>query len=174
MLPCKQTSLSSWSEAIFCGVVAPRSKRLMGTIQDHEILIIVYPGSSHTFISSALATKLSGASALENLLQVKEANGTSIYCDSQFKSAKWELQGCEFCSDFKVISLQHFDVVLGYDWLEMFSPMEVHWSAKWMAIHMARLLQYFKVFCLNCSWKMLFRYFSCHKRIFSWKLIQVP
>jgi hypothetical protein len=34
---------------------------------------------------------------------------------TQFKSAKSELQGCEFCYDFKVISLQHFDVVLCYD-----------------------------------------------------------
>jgi hypothetical protein len=30
--------------------------------------------------------------------------------------------------------LQHFDILLGYDWLEHYSPMRVHWAAKWMSI----------------------------------------
>jgi hypothetical protein len=25
-------------------------------------------------------------------------------------------------------------MILGYDWLELHSPMEVHWSAKWLSI----------------------------------------
>jgi hypothetical protein len=33
-----------------------------------------------------------------------------------------------------VLPLQHFDVVLGYDWLEEFSPMKVHWAEKWIAV----------------------------------------
>jgi hypothetical protein len=44
------------------------------------------------------------------------------------------MQGCQFCSYFKVLPLQHFDVVLGYDWLEKFSPMKVHCAEKWIAI----------------------------------------
>jgi hypothetical protein len=44
------------------------------------------------------------------------------------------MQGCHFCSNFKVLPLQHFDVVLGYDWLEEFSPMKVHLAEKWIAI----------------------------------------
>jgi hypothetical protein len=39
-----------------------------------------------------------------------------------------------FLSDFKVLPLQHFDLILGYDWLELYSPMRVHWSAKWLSI----------------------------------------
>jgi hypothetical protein len=44
------------------------------------------------------------------------------------KGAEWELQGCTFTYDFKVSPLVHFDVILGYDWLEAFSPMKVHWG----------------------------------------------
>jgi hypothetical protein len=40
----------------------------------------------------------------------------------------------QFYSDFKVLNLQHFDVILGYDWLEQFSPMKIHWTAKWISI----------------------------------------
>jgi hypothetical protein len=81
-----------------------------------------------------LAIQLSGSSALHSDLWVKVANGATVCCTSQFREAKWEVRGYEFTSDFKVILLQHFDVVLGYDWLEKFSPMKIHWSEKWMAI----------------------------------------
>jgi hypothetical protein len=39
-----------------------------------------------------------------------------------------------FTSDIKIIPLEHFDFILGMDWLEQFSPMKVHWNLKWMAI----------------------------------------
>jgi hypothetical protein len=32
-----------------------------------------------------------------------------------------------FLSDFKVLPLQHFDLIVGYDWLELYNPMRVHW-----------------------------------------------
>jgi hypothetical protein len=122
------------SEATSTGVEAPRSMRLMGTILGHEVLVLVNSGSSHTFLISTLGAQLSGSSALDNGLWVKVANGATVCCSSQFKNAQWEVQGYEFTSDFKVIFLQHIDIVLGYDWLEKFSPMKVHWSEKWMAI----------------------------------------
>jgi hypothetical protein len=34
----------------------------------------------------------------------------------------------------KILDLQHFDTILGTDWLEQFSPMTMHWKHKWMAI----------------------------------------
>jgi hypothetical protein len=37
-------------------------------------------------------------------------------------------------SDFNVLPLQHFDMIVGYDWLEQYSPMKIHCNAKWMAI----------------------------------------
>jgi hypothetical protein len=33
-----------------------------------------------------------------------------------------------------VLHLHHFDMILGYDWLERFSPMRLHWSEKWITI----------------------------------------
>jgi hypothetical protein len=34
----------------------------------------------------------------------------------------------------KVLPLAHFDIILGMDWLEAYSPMQVHWKHKWLAI----------------------------------------
>ena len=44
------------------------------------------------------------------------------------------MQGHSFSQDFRVLSLQSYDMVLGMDWLEHFSPMKVHWGNKWMPI----------------------------------------
>jgi hypothetical protein len=65
---------------------------------------------------------------------VKVANGVVVCCHALLAKAKWEVQGYEFHIDFNVLPLEHFDVILGYEWLEMFSPMRDHWSTKWMAI----------------------------------------
>jgi hypothetical protein len=42
--------------------------------------------------------------------------------------------GYSFQSALKVPPLSSFDLIIGMDWLEAFSPMKVHWCNKWMAI----------------------------------------
>jgi hypothetical protein len=41
---------------------------------------------------------------------------------------------CNFFFDFRVLPLVHHEVILGMDWLSTFSPMQVHWQEKWVAI----------------------------------------
>jgi hypothetical protein len=53
---------------------------------------------------------------------------------SQLKQAVWSILGMQFCSDMHALSLDHFDMILGYNWLQQFSPMRVHWVAKWLVI----------------------------------------
>jgi len=47
---------------------------------------------------------------------------------------QWETQGCTFTSDVKVLHLQHYDMIIGMDWLEAFSPMKVDWKNKWLVL----------------------------------------
>jgi hypothetical protein len=39
--------------------------------------------------------------------------------------AVWSIQGYEFHSNLKVLPLASYDMILGMDWLEAFSPMKV-------------------------------------------------
>jgi hypothetical protein len=48
--------------------------------------------------------------------------------------AQWTVDEYAFKTDMKLLNLQHFDMILGMDWLEEFSTMKVHWKHKWMAI----------------------------------------
>jgi hypothetical protein len=104
--------------------------RLWGQIQRHSMLILVDSSSNHTFMSAELADKLSGVVPLPQPLSVKVASGSSVCCTLQLRDASWEIQGLKFSTHLKVLSLQHFDMILGYDWMESFSPMKIHWSEK--------------------------------------------
>jgi len=40
----------------------------------------------------------------------------------------------QFKSDIKVLPLSSYDMILGLDWLESHSPMQVHWPHQWLKI----------------------------------------
>jgi hypothetical protein len=75
------------SEVAATGVESPKSMRFMGLIQGMDIMVLLDPGSSHTFISSSIAAQLSGLSSLSHPMSVKVASGTNVVCDAQLLQA---------------------------------------------------------------------------------------
>jgi len=69
------------SEAALTGADAPKTMRFKGSIQGQEVLILIDSGSSNTFVSAAVAEKLSGLSQLSQPLGVLVANGSKMQCD---------------------------------------------------------------------------------------------
>lgn len=67
-------------------------------------------------------------------VQVQVADGARLNCFQQLIGAKWSVQHCTFTSDFRVLPLSSYDIILGMDWLVCHSPMKVHWLQKWMII----------------------------------------
>lgn len=67
-------------------------------------------------------------------MTVRVANGEGMHCTAAVSQAVWTMQGCEFVQDLKVLPLQFYDLILGMDWLESFSPMKVDWKHKWMVV----------------------------------------
>lgn len=108
--------------------------KFLGTMQSQQARILVDSGSTHSFISSTLAESLQGLSPLPNALKVVVANDNSLHCSTQLADCIWSTQGVTFQTDFKVIPLQYYDIIVGMDWLENFSPMEIHWKNKWMLL----------------------------------------
>ncbi|WVZ51225.1 LOW QUALITY PROTEIN: hypothetical protein U9M48_002387 [Paspalum notatum var. saurae] len=106
--------------------------KLSGQIQGHMITILVDSRSSHTFISAHVASQLTGLQSVVHPLQV--ANGHILQCSSQLPNASWSVHQYHFCSDFKVLPLYVYDMILGLDRLDKHSPMQVHWQQKWLSI----------------------------------------
>jgi len=60
------------------------SIQFMGHIQGHPVRILIDSGSSHTFVSVALAAQLQGQSVLSPPLKVMVVDGSQLLCSSQF------------------------------------------------------------------------------------------
>jgi len=67
-------------------------------------------------------------------MSIKVPDGGVLHCDSYFSALQWTTNGCSFHSEAKVLPLAHYDMIVGMDWLESFSPMKVDWKQKWLLI----------------------------------------
>jgi hypothetical protein len=81
-----------------------------------------------------VATQLQGVTKAVRPARVQVANGNIIHSSAELRQAEWSLQGFLFCSDLKVIPLHSIDMVVGMEWLERFSPMQIHWAQKWLTM----------------------------------------
>lgn len=105
-----------------------------GIIQGKAVTILVDSDSSCSFISETLVAQLSGAIQLANGPRVHIADGTLVPCSVGFRDLGWEVQGTKFQSNFLVMPLPFYDVILGMDWLASFNPMHIDWEHKWLLL----------------------------------------
>jgi hypothetical protein len=124
--PVQKQLFLSLSLAAVTGNVQPRTMCFWGLLGDQHVKILLESGSSNTFVSSKIAASCPTVQQLPAPLQVQVANGQVITCSSHIPAASWSIQGCQFSSDLKVLPLHSYDMILGLDWLEAHSPMEVH------------------------------------------------
>lgn len=116
------------------GVESVGTMRILGYVQGFEVLILVDSGSSVSFISSKLATGLSGLHSLPTPLKVQVASGGVLHCDSIVTQCEWFTQGYTFRTDLRVLPLTSYDMILGIDWLATHSPMTVDWCNRVLTI----------------------------------------
>jgi hypothetical protein len=57
-----------------------------------------------------------------------------LYSDLILRGVQWTIDGCSLHFDFWTLPLANYDVVIGMDWLEANSPMQVDWRNKWLAV----------------------------------------
>ena len=80
------------SQDAVTGQASTRALQFAGSIQGHDILILIDSGSSHTFISQKLASKLQGVLPMAREIHVKVANGGVLQCHAQITQGTWSIQ----------------------------------------------------------------------------------
>ena len=91
-------------------------------------------GSSASFLSTSVAQWLSAVSLLPAPTQVQVAGGGIIQSPEILHDIQWTFDQYSFRSNFRLLPLTAYDVIIAMDWLEAHSPMHVHWLQKWLAI----------------------------------------
>jgi hypothetical protein len=122
------------SKAALSGSTAPRSVKFNGSIQHKQVTMLLDSGSSSSSISTSLATQLSSVQPLDKPVTIQVAGGGLLSCEAFHPQALWFIDDIAFQSDLHILPLAAYDIILGMDWLESFSPMKVHWKQKWLEL----------------------------------------
>lgn len=131
-LEVEESNLMAISLQAISGTESATSFRIKGCIQGTEVLMLIDSGSSHSFLDTQVAHKFQGVQPLQKVLSVKVANGGIMLCSQLILHCAWWVQGVGFHTDFKLLSLGVYDVILGMDWLVTLGTMNIDWAAKWM------------------------------------------
>lgn len=116
------------------GTEAPSCLQIHGWLQGQEVLMLVDSGSSASFVSQHLLPILQGVQDMPRTIKVYVANGAELQCTQEVLNCQWYTQGQTFSTNFKVLPLGSYDVILGMDWLEYHSPMLIDWPCRCMQI----------------------------------------
>jgi hypothetical protein len=130
----EESILMSLSPEAVSGSSTKRSMQFIGHMCQQDILILVDSGSTNSFINQTTVLKLGLATVASVPIRVQVANGGMLVCSTMVPQASWSIQDCSFLQDLQVLTLPNFDLILGMDWLEHFSPMRIHWQHKWISI----------------------------------------
>ncbi|XP_073353854.1 uncharacterized protein [Aegilops tauschii subsp. strangulata] len=118
------------SQHAVSGEEAPSTIRLRAQVGDQYMLLLVDPGSSHSFISDSFVQRVSAKTEALPPVSVRVANGHRLHCNKIVRQLGWQVPGHTFHTDFRVLPLGADDGVLGMDWLASHSPMNCHWQLK--------------------------------------------
>lgn len=84
--------LMSISNLATTGETTPRTVRLLGHIGNLEVLVLVDYGSSHSFISEAVAAQMQSQVVQMAPMAVKIADGGTLSCSGYIPACTWETQ----------------------------------------------------------------------------------
>jgi hypothetical protein len=120
------------SKAAVSGAPAHCIIQFLGTIQGLPLTILIDSGSTSSFISAKIVQQLSSQTVISQPSTVSIAGGGLLKSPGILQNAVWFIDEYAFTANLKVLPLVHFDVILGMDWLEQYSPVQVHWKCKWL------------------------------------------
>lgn len=117
------------------GVMPEKSIVLNCIVQGKPVIFLLDSGSNNSFIGDTLADQIGSKMPLPSPRRVKVAAGGILQCTHFVPQCTWKCGQVEFCSSFKILSLQGYDGILGMDWSSSHSPQIVEWNQKWLTFH---------------------------------------
>jgi hypothetical protein len=122
------------SKVAFGSVESGRAICFVRSIQSHAVSVLIDSSSSASFISASLSAKLVDVTEMLVPSTVRVAGGGLLQSSKLLVQVPWTIEQVTFVSDFRVLPLTSYDLIVGMDWLERFSLMQIHWLQKWMMI----------------------------------------
>lgn len=113
------------SKAAVSGAPAHRNVvQLQGFLASLPLGILFDSISSSSFVSTKVVKQLSSLTVIPMSEPVHVAGGGILVSPGMLHQVDWTIDNRVFTSDLK--PLKHYDFIIGLDWLECYSPMQVH------------------------------------------------
>ncbi|XP_047328916.1 uncharacterized protein LOC124932358 [Impatiens glandulifera] len=79
--------------------------QIRGKIGSLPVVILIDTGSTHNFINSRILRNIGHEAMKTQVLSVKVADGSTLFCSSVCKNLKWSMEGKDYQADMKVLTM---------------------------------------------------------------------
>lgn len=110
------------------GLTTPQTMKLKGRVTGEAVVILIYSGASHNFISMDLVKRLGLGLNTTGGYGVVKGTGLTVKGEGVCRSVAVTVQDVEIVEDFLPLELGNVDVILGMQWLETLSTVAVNWQ----------------------------------------------
>lgn len=131
----KEADTKDLSHNAMVGTDAPRTMKVMGTIEDRSIVVLIDNSASHNFIDEELVNALNLPRLPTTSYGILLGTGKSVQTTDICKGVVLNLVNLTIIDDFIPLSLGSANVILGVQWLMMSGKVEYDWSTSKMEFH---------------------------------------
>ncbi|WVY99731.1 hypothetical protein V8G54_025801 [Vigna mungo] len=110
------------------GMTQPRTMKLLGSVGDKEVLIMVNSGASHNFISKTLVEELQLEVNKDQMRPVCLGDGHRKQTQECCQGVMLQLGGVEIAEQYHVFELGGVNMILGVDWLATLGEVVTNWG----------------------------------------------
>lgn len=96
--------------------------KVIGSIKNCSMVILIDSGSSHNFIDSSLVKKIKGQLDTYHSFSVKIVDGGKVNTTWSLGAISLKIQDFQCTTDFYALPLEGCDIVLGVQWLRTIGP----------------------------------------------------
>lgn len=97
--------------------------KLKGQLRGKVVTILIYNGSTHSFVDNGIARELKLELTHVSLTTVAVADGQKLLVKAKCLKCDWAMQGHRFHFDLRVLELNDYDIILGMEWMKSCTPL---------------------------------------------------